>query len=302
MDLNQLKVFYEVAQASGFTRAERSLGMRQPAISKAIQGLESALGLVLLERTRAGTTLTLAGQHLFGSCRTIFEEVNRLSQIAELSQKELSGDLRIATAEHVAAYLLPGPIAECGRKHPGLTPRIVTGASHLLAREIVDGRCELGLFFTIEKTALLDRMELARLPCQLVVAKGRAKDPAVLRTFIGSRELDDLSNKSFPTLRMLQQVRPDTQIRVSCNSLNAHKQMVAEGVGISILPLFMVQQELRSGQLEVLHPEYLYLATLELVTKRGRILPKPAKAFMQLVKAALRESNPSISAATVRAR
>jgi len=37
-----------------------------------------------------------------------------------------------------------------------------------------------------------------------------------------------------------------------------------------------------------LHPEYVYLASLELVTKRGRILPKPAKAFLQLVKAGLR--------------
>lgn len=288
MDLNHLKVFYEVAQANGFTRAERALGIRQPAISKAIGALEKTVGQTLLERARGGTTLTIAGQHLFASCRTIFDEVDRLSRLAEVASKELTGDLRIATAEHVAAYLLPPVVADLKAKHPRVIPRIVTGASHLLVREIADGRCELGLFFTIEKSPLLDRLELSKVPCQLVVAKGRGKDRAVLETFIGSREVDDVSAKSFPTVRMLQQARPATAIAVSCNSLEAHKALVAQGVGISILPLFMVQRELKAGTVEVLHPEYVYLATLELVTKRGRILSKPAKAFLQGVKAALR--------------
>lgn len=288
MDLNQLKVFYAVAQANGFTRAEQHLGIRQPAISKAIHGLEAALGLTLLERSRSGTSLTIAGQHLFASCRTIFDEVDRLSRIAQVSAKELKGDLRVATAEHVAAYLLPPAIASLRAQHPSLIPRIVTGASHMLVREIADGRAELGLFFTVEKTALLDRLELLKVPCQLVVARGKGKDHGVLETFIGSREVDDVSNKAFPTVRMLQGVRPATAIKVSCNSLEAHKALVAEGVGISILPLFMVQRELRAGTLEVLHPEYVYLASLELVTRRGRILPKPAKAFLTAVKAALK--------------
>lgn len=287
MDLNHLKVFYAVAQASGFTRAERALGIRQPAISKAIGALEKSLGQTLLERARGGTSLTIAGQHLFASCRTIFDEVDRLSRLAEVASKELTGDLRVATAEHVAAYLLPPVVAALRQQHPRLIPRIVTGASHLLVREIADGRAELGLFFTIEKSLLLDRLELAQVPCQLVVAKGSSKDRAVLETFIGSREVDDEANKHFPTVRMLQQVRPATAIRVSCNSLEAHKALVARGVGISILPLFMVQAELKAGTLEVLHPEYVYLASLEVVTKRGRILPKPAKAFLQGVKAAL---------------
>lgn len=288
MDLNHLKVFYAVAQSNGFTRAEHTLKIRQPAISKAIKGLEDEMGMVLLERARGGISLTLAGQHLFASCRTIFDEVDRMATFAEVAGKELRGDLRIATAEHVAAYLLPSVAADCRTKHPNLIPRIVTGASHMLVREIVDGRCELGLFFTIEKSPLLDRIELAKVPCQLVVAKGRSRDLPLLHTFIGSREVDDVSNKSFPTVRMLQQLRPDTDIRISCNSLEAHKAMVAQGVGISILPLFMVQRELKNRTLEVLHPEYVYLASLELVTKRGRILPKPAKAFLQLVKAALK--------------
>jgi DNA-binding transcriptional LysR family regulator len=288
MDLNHLRAFYAVAQAGGFSRAEKLLGVRQPAISKAISGLEDDLGVVLLERTRAGATLTLAGEQLFASCRTIFDEIERASTLASLSRRELGGDLRVATNEHAATYLLPEVIAESRRRHPRLVPRIITGASHLLAREIIDGRCELGLFYFLEKSPLLDRIELAKVPCQLVVAAGRAREAEVLETFIGSREIDDVSNKAFPTLRMLQKVRPRTDIRVSCNSLEAHKALVLAGVGISILPLFMLVRELQSRALEVVHPEYVYLASLELVTRRGKILSRPAKSFVQLVKAALR--------------
>jgi DNA-binding transcriptional LysR family regulator len=290
LDLNHLRVFYAVAQAGGFSRAEKLLGIRQPAISKAIRALEDEVGVVLLERTRTGATLTLAGEHLFASCRTIFDELQRAAELASMDRRELGGDLRVATNEHAAVYLLPGVVAECRRRHPLLVPRVITGASHLLAREIIDGRCELGLFYFLEKSPLLERHELAKVPCQLVVAAGRSCDADVLETFIGSREIDDVSNKAFPTLRMLQTERPRTDIRVSCNSLEAHKAMVLEGVGVSILPLFMLDRELRSGALEVLHPEYVYLASLELVTRRGKILSKPAKAFVQLVKRALKAS------------
>jgi DNA-binding transcriptional LysR family regulator len=287
MDLNHLRTFYAVAQAGGFSRAEKALGVRQPAISKVVKALEEDLGVELLQRTRSGATLTLAGQTLLESCHTIFNEVARATAAAALDRRDLRGDLRIATNEHAATYLLPPAVAECRRRHPRLIPRIVTGASHALAREIAEGSCELGLFFFVERTPLLERRELVKVPCQIVVAKHAARDQQVLETFIGSREIDDATNKAFPTLRMLQAARPGTALRVSCNSLEAHKAMVRAGVGVSVLPLFMVQRELREKSFVVLHPEYSYLASLEVASKRGKVLSKSAKAFLQLVKAAL---------------
>ena len=287
IELSHLRVFHAVVRANGISRAQKELGVRQPAISKALRKLESQLGVALLERSQKGVVLTPAGQRLMVSCEAVLREVDGLEHIAEEERGSLRGDLKIATQEHIATYLLPPAVAALRRDQPGVVPRLFTGPAHLMVREIADGRHELGFFFYVEKSNLLERRELKKFPCQLVVAKGRAKDPAVLTSFIGSREVDDVGNKSFPTLQMLVQQRPETSIRLSSNSLEAHKALVRAGCGISILPRFAVEQELKDGSFELLHPDYVYQATLEVVTKRGKILSRQAKAFLRQLRAVL---------------
>lgn len=287
LELQQLKVFHAVVRANGLSRAQKELGIRQPAISKTLRRLEQELGVALLERGQHGVVLTSAGQRLMVTCEAVLRDVEGLEQIAEEERGALKGDVKVATQEHVATYLLPKAVARARREHPGIVPRLFTGPAHLMVREIADGRHELGLFFYVEKSPLLDRREVGRFPCVLVAAKGKERESAVLTSFIGSREVDDVTNKSFPTLQMLVRHRPSTAIKVSSNSLEAHKALVREGCGVSILPRFVVERELASGELVQIHPEYAYVATLELVTKRGKILSRPAKAFLKLVKAAL---------------
>jgi len=290
VELQQLRVFHAVVKANGISRAQKELGIRQPAISKALRKLEAALGVALLERTPKGVVLTSAGQRLMVSCDAVLHELDTLDALAEEERGALRGDVKVATQEHVATYLLPEAVRRARREHPGLVPRIFTGPAHLMLREIAEGRHELGLFFYVEKSPLIERLELARFPCQLVVAKGRADDDEVLTSFIGSREIDDVANKSFPTLQMLVKHRPSTSIKLSSNSLEAHKAWVKAGCGVSIVPRFVVAQELARGELELVHPEWVYTSTLELVTRRGKIPSRHAKAFLKHVKAALKLS------------
>jgi LysR family transcriptional regulator, nitrogen assimilation regulatory protein len=287
MELDLLQTFHAVVQANGLTAAERVLGIKQPAISKALQRLEQQIGVPLMERSRQGVVLTSAGQRLMVTCQNVFAEVGRFSQLTERERPELRGDVKIATHEHVATYLLPRALVELRRQHPGLVPRIFAGPAHLLTEELADGRCELGLFLYAEKSPLLERRELKKVPCQLVVSPKAAHRRDVLTTFIGSREIDDVTNKSFPTLHMLTQHRPETSIKLSCNSLEAHKALVGRGYGVSVLPRFMVERELKDGTLEVLHPEYVYLASLDLVTKRGKVLSRQAKALLKVLRTSL---------------
>lgn len=166
----------------------------------------------------------------------------------------------------------------------------MTGAAHLFLPDISEGRPELGFFFKVPKVQTLDRAVLARAPCKVVVAREHEKDEKVLRSFIGSREVDDPTNQAFPTLEMLRRSRPDTEITVSSSNLEAHKELVRRGVGISILPLFMVKRELVAGAFTIVDPSYTYAAELEVVTRRGRRLSRNANALLGEVKRALSEA------------
>jgi DNA-binding transcriptional LysR family regulator len=289
-----LRPFVAVVREKSFVRAARALRVQQPAISKAVRALEERLGVILLRRSKSGAALTPAGERVYERCLRIFDELSLMASEASAARGELSGDLWLSTNDHVAAYLLPRALAELRRTHPRAIPRVVTGATYLMIPELLAGRHDLGIFFKIEPTPRLSRTTIARAKCQLLVAPGKRADPATLASFIGSREVDDLANKDFPTLRMLKRDRPETRITLSCSSLEAHKHLVREGCGISILPLFVAHEELAAKTLVRYRPDFAFWADLQLITRRGHDLSPLAQAFLRATRAAFTQ-NPHLT-------
>ncbi len=282
-----LRCFYAVARAGSMSAAVSVLRMRQPGISKMIQTLERQLGTALLERKARGVEVTAAGAAVLASCERIFAEV---SAVQDLHRERAAprGEIFVAASDHVASYLLPPVIEQLRKTAPELVVRILTGAAHLITRgspkvapsSVSSSRCRRAH----RSTARSSRSR----PCQVVVGKRFARNADTLVSFIGSREVDDPSNRAFPTLAMLRRQRPETSITVSSSGLEAHKTLVRRGVGISILPLFMVEAEIASKELTVLNPEYTYFAELEVVTRRGRRPSRNTSAFLAEVRRSLR--------------
>lgn len=268
LELNHLRYFYEVARHGGYTRAVKALHVQQSAISKTVAKLEDRIGSRLLERSAAGVRLTATGARLYAHCTRIFAEVDDFTRGLQ-GDTAIAGELRIGAATHVASYLLPAVLSALRERHPGIIPRIVTGPSHLLERELEDRRLDFALFFKVAPSRLLERTPLREYPCQLVVKRGLARQRDILESFIGSREVDDVTNRKFPTVAFLRRKGYATEIRYSCNCLESHVRWVRAGLGVSILPLFVVADALRARELEVVFPAYVYNARLELLTRRG---------------------------------
>lgn len=289
LDFGALRGFFAVARTGSFSRAASLLRVGQPAVSKMVRSLEERFGHPLFTRRKAGVTLTTEGQRLFDACERLFEEARAVDDTIRARARTPDGELFVATSDHVATHILPGAIATVRRSAPNLVVRILTGAAHLFVPGFAEGRPEIGLFFKVPDAPTIDRTVIAVAPCQVVVKAGLEADEAVLRSFIGSREVDDLSNKAFPTVRMLDRARPGTRITISCSGLEAHKALVLRGLGVSVLPLFIVGRELADGSLRVVHPEYVYPAELELVSRRGARLSRAAGTFVKALRKELRE-------------
>jgi DNA-binding transcriptional LysR family regulator len=291
VELGHLAHFYAVARHESFTRAAIALRIQQPSVSRSVKLLEDALGVQLFERHPRRVVLTGAGQRIFDSCVKLFEEADNIERIAEAERGELRGPLRVAAAGAVASRLAPAAIAVLAKRHPDVWPMVFSGAVNTAAERIARGDFELGLYFYAERLPhALERREVATARFHLVVRADRARDRATLESFIGSREVEDDRADRFPTLDLLRKTVPKAKIRISTNDIEAHLRLVEAGLGVSVLPRFVVGAALAKRALRDVLPKEQLVFPLWLVTRKGRVLSRAAQAFVDAAKEAMKDA------------
>lgn len=281
MNLLHLNYFYVVAKEQGFTKASKALRIQQPAISRMVKLLEEDLGLSLFEKVGRNVQLTKEGLEVFEYCKKIFNTVEELqSSIGQISG-DCSGPLMIGAAEAIASHYLPHIFKSYLTNFPKVYPNIFSGPASMMFDKISKGDLELGLFFHIPE--LPDKLEIfatQRIRYHLVVRRDLKRKSEIIESFIGSREIDDTATKKFPTLDRLKKDYPKASIKISSNNLTAHKEMVLQGLGVSILPDFLVRDELQSGILVDFYKNEEFNFNLKFIKRKTAILTLAAKTLV----------------------
>lgn len=281
VELGHLKYFYFTVIEGGVGRAAERLHVQQPVVSKMIKSLEDQWARPLFVKAGRGKSLTDFGQLVFRHCQTIFEEIEKLGQL-ELKNAELAGDLNIAAAEPIAAGLLPNAIAQLRVSHPRLNPNVYTATASELLEMLSQGKLDVGYFFHMPPLpGNLELSETYPVTFRLVVRKELAKDVETLSRFIGSREIDDRGNQKFPTVEKLRRKYPKARIHISSNHLGLHRELVMRGQGVSILPEFLVAQDLKSKKLVDALPGEKFVYDLKVVRRRGGETSRTVTALTQ---------------------
>src|SRR5215471_15035428 len=118
MNLNHLAIFHAVAQAGSMTLGAERLDISQPAVSKQVQELESALGVHLFDRIGCRVYLSQAGEILAGYARRLFALAHEAEEAMADVRAVGRGKLVIGASTTIGTYLLPGVVAVFGRRHP----------------------------------------------------------------------------------------------------------------------------------------------------------------------------------------
>jgi len=281
MNLLHLQYFYVVARENGYTRASRLLNVQQPAISRMVKLLEDKLGFKLFERIGRGIQLTPQGMEVFESCKRIFSEVDALSASLGRIGGELQGPLAVAAAEPIASKFLPSRIGLMVKQHPKVYPILFSGPASMLMAELLSGKIEFGIFFHLPD--LPDKLEIfERLPVRfrLVIRKKLKSKRDVIESFIGSREVDDTTTRRFPTIERIRRDYPNVKIKISSNNLAAHRELVLNGLGVSILPDFLVNQDIKAGKLSELYPKEEFQFHMKFVKRKSAVLSANANTFV----------------------
>lgn len=269
INLNYLKSFYYVGKERSISKAANLLFVQQPALSKTIKKLEESLGVSLIQRQGRGIELTNEGEEIYGKCEEIFSQINSISNYSQRLDIRLTDSIQLSTNDAIATIILPKIIKTKKDDFPHIRPILKVEQIENALENIINNKSSIGLYFYVPKLpSSLKVIKRIGVKYKLVISKSMFHSHKVRSQFIGSREVENINEIKYPALEDIKKVIPDVQIHYSTNCLFAHKEMVIQGLGISILPEFLIRNELKNGLLqEILIKDFSF--DLKIISLKG---------------------------------
>ncbi len=246
--LKQLRYLVAVAETLHFRRAAEMSHVSQPTLSGQLRELEERLGVQLVERSRSKVILTPLGRQIAERAKTVLRDVQDVVELAKQGQAPLGGTIRVGVLQSLGPYFLPHILPELHGRYRDLKLYVRDGMPTALLERLDQGNLDM-LFFPLPvQGAELRSVRLFREPLWVVV-------PGEHR--LASRETirrSDLEGETFLTLERGHRLHD--QVRALCEqygaklsldyegtSLDTLRQMVAMGMGLSLLPALYVRSE-----------------------------------------------------------
>jgi LysR family transcriptional regulator, pca operon transcriptional activator len=257
--IRQLQVVIAIAEQRSLLAASRSLGISQPALSKALQEIEDTVGVRIFDRVSRGVVPNAYGNAILSRARAVLAELAKIDDdIDQISQRS-AGTVVVGALPTAAAGILPATLALLRQRHPRLGIRIRQGRTHELLPLLESGSLDVivGRLYTPDTPDDLHREVLYNEPMS-VLARAEHPiftsgiDPAcMLRAYdlvlpsleqkIG-QEIDQL-------LARLDGMFPAPLLRASCASFI--REIILSGDAITILPRLMMAGDLLRGDIKM---------------------------------------------------
>ncbi|MGB3786659.1 MAG: LysR family transcriptional regulator [Phormidesmis sp.] len=258
--LESMRVFVEVVNHSGFAAAGRHLGLSRSVVNKLVAQLEAALGAELLQRTTRRVSPTDMGRAYYERCVDILAEVKAAELSVTQLQAQPRGTLRINAPMSFGTMHLAEAIAQFMAQYPDIQVQMT------LSDRFVD-LIEEGFDVTLriaEAKAEESLITHAIAPIRRVLCAS----PKYLKTHGTPTHPDDLRQHHclhyghLATGSRWQLTGPDKTytIPIKCRGYSNNGEVLREsaiaGVGIALLPTFIIGDALKSNQLSVILPDY----------------------------------------------
>lgn len=243
MELKQLKSYISVVECQSFTKAAKKLFLSQPTVSTHIQKLEEELHTRLIKRTTKQIEVTPRGKELYDCACEMMKRWDNLQQHWNNETKQM---IRIGASTIPSAYILPQLLPAYGKTHPGTYFSIYQSNSQEILTRLQQGDFDIGLIgMPVQDSALAcvpfyqDRMVIIT-PVSEYFLSLKQQEPVPVKTLLRSpiilREKRSGSRKSADRfLESLHIREEDLQVAARINDQEAIKNLVAQGLGISIL-------------------------------------------------------------------
>ena len=245
MTLTELRYIVAVARERHFGHAAEACFVSQPTLSVAVKKLEDELGVTLFERGAGEVSVTPAGQKIVEQAQRVLEEASRIREIAAAGRDPLAGTLRLGAIYTIGPYLLPKLIPILRKSAPAMQVLIQENFTHRLTESLKSGEVDVILVAlpfaepAVETRAVYDEPFLVAVPPghplerkKHISSKELARESLLL---LGSGHcFRDQVLDICHTVRAKE--RSPLSRTVEGGSLETIRQMVASGVGVTVLP------------------------------------------------------------------
>lgn len=294
VSLRQLQVLVSLVDHGSFTRAADHLGLRQSTVSGHLADLERRLGGRLLERSRSGVRTTPIGEAVLEPAREALRNERGVRAAAAEVAGLVAGRLAVGGSTIPASYLIPEHIARFRGRHPEVSLQLRTGDSGEVVDWISSGQVDVGIVGRRTTAKGLHSEEvhgdelvficspdhdLASAPP--ISTRRALAEPIVLR--------EPGSGTNAAMMEALDDGGHEQQLEVvmEVGSTEAAKAAVRAGLGLSVVSLLAVRDELEAGSLARLEvSDFDVRRSFWLVTRDDAKLTPAARAFRDLVMAA----------------
>ena len=243
--IRQLKYLVAVAEHRHFSKAAENCFVTQSTLSTAIRELEQHLGVMIFERNRKSVLITPVGEKLLAQARTILGEVEDFVGLARAEKGSLTGEIRLGVIPTIGPFLLPRMLCELRQAYGKLRLYLKEETSARLAAMLTQGKLDvLMLAFPyhlrdVETVTLFEDEFLLCMPPGHALEKVRSVRQSQLRgeSLLLLEEGHCLRDHA---LKACELQSAETNLVYQGTSLHTLVQMVANGLGLTLLPAVAV--------------------------------------------------------------
>lgn len=287
MELKELRSLLALSELGSISLAAGHLHLSPPAIHKQLKTLESELGVRLYEKVGRQLHLTQAAEVLLPYLKDLLAQYESALTAVEEWKGMKRGLVRIGTGP--SAYVLPAILKKFRRAYPGVELMVETGNTPVLLEALNRGELDLVLLVSADLVEKRDYLVEMSWDFELVMvshskqAKARPKltDLSYLRFILfrkGSRMQDPIDHYF-----AANGFEPNVIMRFDNSEFV--RSMVRAGLGVSVLPSWVVDRDLKERHLHLVrHSGPPLQSKIALVRRKSSFVPQPVQAFITIAR------------------
>ena len=296
MEINALKVFLDVMRHLSFTEVAKVRGIAPSSVSRSIAGLENELGLRLFQRSTRKLEPTEAGLLYFDRISPMLAALESAHQAAVDVDEEPRGTLRVSSGVVIGEHHIVPLLPELAKKYPLLNIELILTDAYL---DLIEQRIDVAIRLGSLNDSTLIAHPLKKMSFFVTATPAYLEqygEPSVPSQLMEHNCL--LFPRSDYSLSWLFKngVQAPEEVPIKGRCLITHSQAIKTctlaGMGVSLLPDWLVNQDINSGRLVRLFSEYEVTATdfkssVWLVYPSREYLPLKVRVFNEYIKANL---------------
>lgn len=252
MDMHHLRIFYEVCKQKSFTKTAEKMFISQSAISIQIKKLETSLQTQLIERSSKNFKLTYTGAELFKLTEDVFDKFSRIENEMNKLISSKKSKIVIGATHNIGEPVLPKIMTEYVKKYPNIEFDIYIKNSNSLIKYLKEGTIDVALmeddFFEDRSLKFIKSEEYPF----VVIAPPNIHDIKDIKKLNVLKKDTQASTKYLDKFEDIINHYFENKAIVN-GSNETIKNLVMNGMGLSILPYYCVYEELKEGKMNLVH-------------------------------------------------